>query len=233
MPNHGKCGIVVHSSVREAGRAGPGVCSQGGLPAATEVRILGNRRPSGKGYAAVEISLVIVQSNGKTQEVPVNKPRLVFGRKEECQVRLPVSSVSREHCELRVEGDKVLVRDLGSSNGTYVNAERVQEAQLSPGDLLAIGPAVFILRIDGQPAEINPAEAFARGAAPTPVSAAAAPKARPSAPTAGKPKPAPQTPKPASKEDSDFDLGASPLSDSSVSDFDFDFLDDDEENKKL
>jgi hypothetical protein len=186
----------------------------------------------------VQISLVIVQSSGRTQELAVNKPRLVFGRKEECQVRIPVSSVSREHCELRVEDDKAIVRDLGSSNGTYVNGERVQEKELAAGDLLAVGPMVFVLRVEGQPEEINAAEAYARGAAPPPVSAAPAPKARPPAPAS---KPASPTQKPvakpaakAAKDDSDFDLGSDALGDSSVSDFDFDFLDDDEEdNKKL
>lgn len=184
----------------------------------------------------MDISLVIVQSSGRTQEVPVRKPRVVFGRKEECQFRVPVPSVSREHCELRIDGDRVIIRDLGSSNGTYVNAERVQEKELSPGDLIAVGPAVFVVRINGEPAQIDAAEAFVRGAAPPPVAAAAAPKKRPPAPTT-KPaaKAAPRkVAKPAANEDSDFDLGSSPLSDSSVSDLDFDFLsDDDEDGKKL
>jgi predicted component of type VI protein secretion system len=197
----------------------------------------------------VEISLVIVQANGRTQEMPVRKQRMLFGRKEDCQIRIPVSSVSREHCELRVEGEKAVVRDLGSSNGTYVNGERVQEQQLAAGDLVAIGPAVFVVRFDGQPAEINAAEAFVRGAAPTPVAAAAPPKARPSVPaakpTAAKPAaPVPAGPKsaaaqPASKpagkqqknDESDFDLGSPGPGDSSVSDFDFDFLDEDDDKK--
>ena len=146
----------------------------------------------------MEISLIIVQSNGRTQEMSVRKDRMLFGRKEDCHVRIPVSSVSREHCELKIEGDKATVRDLGSSNGTYVNGERVQEQQLSAGDLLAVGPTVFVIRIDGQPEKIDAAEAFVRGAAPTPVAAATAPKARPSVPRAAKPAAKPQ-PKPAGK----------------------------------
>jgi hypothetical protein len=189
----------------------------------------------------VEISLVIVQANGRTQEMPVRKQRMLFGRKEDCQVRIPVSSVSREHCELKVEDTRVTIRDLGSSNGTYINGERVQEHQLSAGDLIAVGPAVFVVRIDGAPAEINAAECFVRGAAPPPVAAAPAPKTRPSVPGA-KPAPKPQqsarpaakpATKPAASDDSDFDLGSPTLGDSSVSDFDFDFLDEDDDKKKL
>jgi predicted component of type VI protein secretion system len=179
----------------------------------------------------VEISLVNVRSGGQTQELPVSRSRLLFGRKDTCQIRIPVHSVSREHCELRIEGDKAIVRDLGSSNGTYVNGQRVQEQELAPGDLLAIGPAVFVARIDGEPTEINAEEAFVRGAAPPPVAAAAGPKARPSAPRPGKPAPRPVA-KPVSSDDSDIDLGSSPLGGSSVSDFDFDFLDEDDEDKK-
>jgi hypothetical protein len=185
----------------------------------------------------VEISLVIVQANGRTQEMPVRKERMLFGRKEDCQVRIPVSSVSREHCEMKVEAEKATVRDLGSSNGTYINGERVQEHQLSAGDLIAVGPAVFVVRMNGEPAEINAAECFARGAAPAPVAAAPAPKARPSVPAgkvSAKPasKPAPKPAQSAANDESDFDLGSGALGDSSVSDFDFDFLDEDD-NKKL
>jgi predicted component of type VI protein secretion system len=178
----------------------------------------------------VQISLVIVQASGRTSEVAVAKPRLLFGRKEECQVRIPVSSVSREHCELRTEGERVLLRDLASSNGTYVNGQRIQQEQeLSAGDLLGIGPAVFVVRIDGQPAQIDVAESYARGAAPLPASQASGPKARPQAPV-GRPKHK-SVSKPAAKDDSDLDLGSG-LGDSSVSDFDFDFLDEDEEDGK-
>src|SRR5690606_14106850 len=63
------------------------------------------------------------------------------------------------HCELLVEGDHIRLRDLGSSNGTYHNSNRVHEAVLGPGDEVSIGPVVFTLVIDGQPAEIEPARA--------------------------------------------------------------------------
>ena len=66
--------------------------------------------------------------------------------------------MSRRHCEIG-PGEKrseLVVRDLGSSNGTYVNGKRVAETKLEPGDRLSIGPVTFIVRIDGQPAEIVP-----------------------------------------------------------------------------
>lgn len=49
-----------------------------------------------------------------------------------------------------------MLQDLGSSNGTYVNNKRVAELQLQPGDHVVVGPVVFTVQIDGQPAEIKP-----------------------------------------------------------------------------
>jgi pSer/pThr/pTyr-binding forkhead associated (FHA) protein len=172
----------------------------------------------------VDLTLVAVRADGRRREVPVKRARLVIGRKKECDLRIPVPSVSREHCELKVEGGKVVVRDLGSSNGTYVNGARTQEAELTAGAILGVGPAVFVLRIDGEPAEIDARKAFVTGKAPEPVAAAAGPKARPSAPAGAKPR---ARSKPA---DDDLDMGE--LGDSSVSGFDFSLLDDSDEKKQ-
>lgn len=156
----------------------------------------------------------------------MKRARLVIGRKKECDIRIPVSSVSREHCEVRVEGGKVMVKDLGSSNGTYVNRERVQEGELAAGSILAVGPGTFVVRIDGLPAEIDAKKAAATGSAPEPVASARAPGVRPAAPAGGggaKPKPKP------TMEDSDLD-GSDEL-DGSSAELDFDFLDEKDEPK--
>jgi predicted component of type VI protein secretion system len=191
----------------------------------------------------VEVTLVVVQPDGQTRSVTMKRARLLIGRKPECDIRIPVSSVSREHCELRIEGGKLLAKDMGSSNGTYVNRERIQETELSAGQLLAVGPAVFVVRIDGEPEAVDGKKAYAQGSAPEPVGASGAPGSRPAAPGGAKPaKPAkaaaPQAPKPASKpaakpdDDDDDDLDLRSPDDSSVSDFDFDFLDDEEDKKQ-
>ena len=179
----------------------------------------------------MDVTLVIVLADGRSREVPVKRQRTVVGRKPECNIRVPVSSVSREHCEILLEGEKLTIRDLGSSNGTYVNRQRVQEATLGAGDLVGLGPAVFVVKVGGKPDQIDPKDARARGAAPEPMSAAAPPQARPAAPAkaGAKPsgKPASPAPKPVPAKGED-DSG-----DSSV-DFDFDeFLKDDDEDGKL
>ena len=104
---------------------------------------------------SVRASLVAVKSDGSTKEVQITSARLVVGRDNDCQIRIPVADVSRRHCELLIGGDRVALRDLGSSNGSFVNGERVSESQLSAGDVLGVGPCLFVVRLDGSPEDID------------------------------------------------------------------------------
>lgn len=63
---------------------------------------------------------------------------LIVGRHPCCDAWLGVRSVSRRHCCLVPVGSEVVVRDLGSTNGTWINGLRVDEGRLRPGDELAI-----------------------------------------------------------------------------------------------
>jgi len=102
------------------------------------------------------LALAMFKSDGTRRDFPLVKSRVVIGRKVNCDLRIPLTAVSRQHCELTIEDGQVSVKDLGSSNGTYHNDTRVQEADLIAGDELAIGPVVFTLIVDGQPADIKP-----------------------------------------------------------------------------
>lgn len=96
-------------------------------------------------------SLTLVKDDGSTKEIPLTRSRIV-GRDEDCDLRIPAATVSREHCEIAVEPDGLRIKDLASSNGTFVNGEQVDEAQLQAGDIISIGPANFVVRVDGKPA---------------------------------------------------------------------------------
>jgi len=104
----------------------------------------------------MNLSLVMFKSDGTRRDFPITKDRVVIGRKPNCDLRIPLTSVSRQHCELRVDDGTAYVKDLGSSNGTYHNSVRVQEQALSAGDEVVIGPVVFTVVIDGEPAQIEP-----------------------------------------------------------------------------
>jgi hypothetical protein len=116
----------------------------------------------------VNISLMMVQQDGTAKELPLRSLPATIGRGQECKLRIPLASVSRHHCELLEDDDELVVRDLKSSNGTYVNKERVARRELVPGDLLAVGPVVFVVRIDGHPKDIDAAAAYAAGSVAPP-----------------------------------------------------------------
>lgn len=104
----------------------------------------------------MEVRLVMFKANGQRKDFPIINDGAVIGRAETCDLRIPLLSVSRRHCELMVAGGEVKVRDLASSNGTYVNNRRVNEQVLHAGDRLVVGPIVFTVQIDGQPEGIHP-----------------------------------------------------------------------------
>ncbi|MDE3173293.1 MAG: FHA domain-containing protein, partial [Gemmatimonadota bacterium] len=67
----------------------------------------------------------------------------LVGRAPTCDLPIIDPTISRRHAELAVAGDAVTVRDLGSSNGTYVNGARVQEGTLRAGDRVTFGKVEF------------------------------------------------------------------------------------------
>ena len=100
--------------------------------------------------------LVMFTKNGERRDFDIPGGKALIGRTGECQVQIALGVVSRKHCELTVQGEKMLVRDLGSSNGTYVNNRRVQQVEMGAGDTLTVGPVIFTLVIDGKPEQIKP-----------------------------------------------------------------------------
>ena len=71
-------------------------------------------------------------------------PRMTLGRSPECDVCLESLGVSRRHAELREVGDTVTLYDLGSSNGTHLNEQRIQApVELKDGDVVRLGAAVL------------------------------------------------------------------------------------------
>jgi pSer/pThr/pTyr-binding forkhead associated (FHA) protein len=122
----------------------------------------------------MDVKLVMFKSSGERKDFPVGSKTTIIGRGEDCDLRIPLLSVSRHHCQLTQEQDELLCRDLGSSNGTYVNNQRVTESKLSAGDRLAVGPVIFTLQIDGQPEQIKPVKSRGQKMAESSKSAPAA-----------------------------------------------------------
>lgn len=74
---------------------------------------------------------------------PLNKDHMIIGREVKSAIMLNDGSVSRQHSSITRLAEGYLLKDLGSSNGTYVNGHRVQEALLKDGDALSIGDCEF------------------------------------------------------------------------------------------
>jgi len=69
-----------------------------------------------------------------------------FGRAADVTVQVTNLLVSRYHCEIAVKNNQLVIRDLGSVNGTLLNGDRVDEAPLFSGDTLQIGLQSFLVR---------------------------------------------------------------------------------------
>jgi predicted component of type VI protein secretion system len=79
-----------------------------------------------------------------------------IGRHDDCLIRIKSSQVSRRHCEVFEDADKLTIRDLGSSNGTFVNGKKVAGQQaLKPGDELTVGAVTLRVAKIGQ--SVSPA----------------------------------------------------------------------------
>lgn len=81
---------------------------------------------------------------GKTFVVPVGRT-LSVGRGDNCDISIPGTHLSRKHAELYIKGDQLFIKDLGSSNGTFLNDKPILEAPAKNGDQLRLDVYTFRL----------------------------------------------------------------------------------------
>jgi pSer/pThr/pTyr-binding forkhead associated (FHA) protein len=130
----------------------------------------------------MEVRLLVVQGKPLGKEIPVKDSPFLVGRSDECHLRPNSELVSRNHCQFTIDGNTLRLRDMGSSNGTIVNGERISdETVINDGDLVQIGPLGFQVIVAYETApqlasapEATPAmEAKPAPASPAPVATAA------------------------------------------------------------
>ena len=97
--------------------------------------------------------LVMFRNDGERRSFSISREMTVIGRRQDCDLMIPLGEISRKHCRIIREGDTLRLEDLGSSNGTFHNGKRIQETVLEPGDTIQVGPVTFVLQVDGVPAD--------------------------------------------------------------------------------
>src|SRR5262249_386418 len=83
--------------------------------------------------------IYLAAPNGESRVVQIESPRFIIGRGAENSLCIPATVVSRSHAELIRVGTDYLLRDLGSTNGSFVNGVRITEQMLNDGDTLRFG----------------------------------------------------------------------------------------------
>jgi pSer/pThr/pTyr-binding forkhead associated (FHA) protein len=90
----------------------------------------------------MDAKLVVVGSQITPKEIKLRLP-VIIGRGRQATLVLPHPLVSRSHCEIVEHDGFLLVRDLGSLNGTFVDQNRIEQEILPPGGLLTLGTITF------------------------------------------------------------------------------------------
>ena len=93
------------------------------------------------------MSKLYLIKEGSGEKIPVLS-RMVVGRTKECNLVIEDPAVSRKHFEIIPKENGIYLRDLGSTNGTYVNGNRLSEGLLHSGDCIQVGRTVFKFEVE-------------------------------------------------------------------------------------
>lgn len=101
------------------------------------------------------LMLKILAGKHVGKELRVTRTKFIIGRGDDCHLRATSTEVSRNHCEITLAGGGAFIQDMGSTNGTYVNGQRLQVMRpILSGDVLIVGPLMFEVRM-ADPEEVE------------------------------------------------------------------------------
>jgi predicted Zn finger-like uncharacterized protein len=104
--------------------------------------------PRGRRY-----SLAVILGANSGQIYPLTKPRIVLGRGQGSDIQLPDSEISRRHAMIEIRGEDAVLIDLSSTNGTFVEGQRVQRVPLSSHQEFSIGTTTMMYIVTELPSE--------------------------------------------------------------------------------
>ncbi|HQG13900.1 MAG TPA: FHA domain-containing protein, partial [bacterium] len=102
--------------------------------------------------------LVVVDGPNRGKKLTLNKNITKVGKRESNDLILADKTVSRNHVEIEYASDSFLLRDLGSTNGTFLNGSKVKEVYLTPGDLIKIGNTTIEFIAYDEKVKIEPSD---------------------------------------------------------------------------
>jgi pSer/pThr/pTyr-binding forkhead associated (FHA) protein len=118
---------------------------------------------------------LVIQNQGMTgRACELHTDRTTIGRVEDNTFQIADASVSSHHCEVHLRGSDIFIRDLNSTNGSYINGEKITEQVLKPGQTLRLGQVELKLEAEGAAgASSGTSATSATAAGATPASAPA------------------------------------------------------------
>lgn len=100
----------------------------------------------------MNVNLILFKTNGTKLSFSLSNAVTLIGRQRDCNVCIPSRDISRKHCEFYVHRNQLMIRDLASLNGTFLNKKRIErQARVHEGDILRIGSVVLGIQINGSP----------------------------------------------------------------------------------
>ncbi|MFO0593279.1 MAG: sigma 54-interacting transcriptional regulator [Polyangiaceae bacterium] len=104
-----------------------------------------------RGLPVLSVDVLVVGGPARGARFTVRNGVARIGSAPGNDVRIDDATVSRQHCEIRVRADAVLLRDLSSTNGTYVGGARIREAEIPAGTLVRAGDSAFQILVGDGP----------------------------------------------------------------------------------
>jgi pSer/pThr/pTyr-binding forkhead associated (FHA) protein len=93
---------------------------------------------------------LVIQNQGMTgRACELHTDRTTIGRVEDNTFHIADPSVSSHHCEVQLRGSDIVIRDLNSTNGTFINGNKIEESVLNPGQVLRLGQVELKLELEG------------------------------------------------------------------------------------
>lgn len=117
-----------------------------GAPPMPEATLVSGKGPQLQLPVDKRVALSVTQGPLKGKVFPISKPRVVVGR-QGADIAVDDPEVSRKHCALEVHGASAVLVDLGSTNGTFVNEEKVETRELEHLQEFRIGGTTLMFTV--------------------------------------------------------------------------------------